>query len=344
VILWRDRTCVQLELGPRRIVLDDVTSDQLAAVLPRRLPSDPGRRRPVRPGPDIAELRAVLDEAGFLVTGPEASALQAAPARHGPEHAALAERIGGTAGAVLAARAVAAVAVHGTSRLAPTLASTLAAAGVGWVQLLHGSEVGVADACPGGLCPSDEGRRFGIAAVDAVRRAAPEVDTTPIPRDRAADLVLLTDSGPIDSTVRAAMHLDGLAHLACRVRGSEAVVGPLVIPGVTSCLRCVDLHRTDRDPAWPALAVQFIAKPRYRAPSDVSLCMATAGIAAVQALAYLDRQQPATLEGTLEWRLPDWRVRRRSWPAHHGCDCGASTRRRPRANRRASTGHGTMDA
>ena len=33
--------------------------------------------------------------------------------------------------------------------------------------------------------------------------------------------------------------------------------GPLVIPGVTSCLACADLHRSDRDAAWPAIAAQL---------------------------------------------------------------------------------------
>lgn len=35
------------------------------------------------------------------------------------------------------------------------------------------------------------------------------------------------------------------------------LVGPLVIPGRTSCLQCADLHRTDRDAAWPAVATQL---------------------------------------------------------------------------------------
>jgi hypothetical protein len=73
------------------------------------------------------------------------------------------------------------------------------------------------------------------------------------------------------------------------------------------------------------MVVQLSARPRHRAPSDVALCVATAGIAASQALAYLDHQQPATLGGTLEWQLPDWRLRRRSWPSHHRCDCGSAT-------------------
>jgi len=93
--------------------------------------------------------------------------------------------------------------------------------------------------------------------------------------------------------------------------------------------RDLDLHRTDRDPAWPALAVQLGARPRRRIYSDTALCLATAGVAVGQALAYLDRGHPATLGASLEWQLPDWRLRRRSWRAHFDCDCGAATAKAP---------------
>jgi hypothetical protein len=150
------------------------------------------------------------------------------------------------------------------------------------------------------------------------------VETGPIPPERAADLVVLTDPAPVDPSLRSALHHDGVPHLRATVDGEQATVGPLVIPGRTSCLQCADLHRTDRDPAWPALAVQLAARPRRRVSSDVALCVATVGVAVGQALAHLDRQRPSTLGASLEWQLPDWRLRRRNWPAHHGCDCGAA--------------------
>jgi hypothetical protein len=328
VVLWRDSSVVQLELGHRRLVIENVGSEQMSALLPLR--SNRGRRHSAEVDTryPIQDLRDLLHRSGFLT--PDISAGQWNPAEPAtPAHlmadlAALSTQFGTDAATVLRARRQAAVAVHGTSRLATAVAATLAAAGIGWVQLVHGGDVGASDACPGGLTPADEGRRFGTAAADAVRRAAPDVDTTPIPGDRSADLVVLTDVGPADSTVRSSLHLDGVAHLVAAVDGPHAVIGPLVIPGVTSCLRCADLHRCERDPAWPAIAVQLATKPLRRRPSDVALCVATAGVAVSQALAYLDRQQPATLEGTLEWRLPDWRLRRRSWPSHHECDCGAA--------------------
>lgn len=294
----------------------------------------------------LAELRDALDSAGFLTNSaeqpgvPDTAAAHVAtpqplPAHLLPDLGALRAGVGDAAEAVLRARRASAVAVHGTSRLAASVAATLAAAGVGWVQLVHGGDVAAADSCPGGLTPADEGRRFGVAALDAIRRSAPDVDTTPIPRDRLADLVILTDPAPVETAVRTSFQLDGVAHLSASVDGSRAVIGPLVLPGVTGCLRCADLHRIDRDPAWPALAVQLASRPRRRLTSDVALCVATSGVAVSQALAHLDRREPATLGATLEWQLPDWRLRRRSWPPHDGCDCGAATR---------SAQHGRMGA
>jgi hypothetical protein len=335
IVLWREAGILQLELGARRMVVENVDAAEMAALLARSRSAHP---EPITQQHALTELRAVLGAAGFLSPAlPEDPLdrlnLVSQPGHLNGDRIALGAQYGPDAAVVMRARRQATVAVHGTGRLAASVAATLAAAGIGWVQLVHGGDVAAADACPGGLTPADEGRRFGIAAADAVRRAAPDVDTTPIPPDRHPDLVVLTDPDPVDPTVAESLHLDGLAHLATHVRGVHAVIGPLVVPGVTSCLRCADLHRTDRDPSWPSFAVQLSGLPSQRVAADVALCVAVAGLAASQALAYLDRQVPATVNGTLEWQLPDWRLRRRSWPPHSGCECAAAT---------GATKHGRM--
>ncbi|MDQ2838470.1 MAG: thiamine biosynthesis protein ThiF [Actinomycetota bacterium] len=332
VVLWRAPGMLQLELGARRVVIDNVRPEQMSTLLAR---GDGGTRpagstRAGLSDPSTVALANALTTAGFVTTraphelhGQPDGPL---PAQLGPELGALTGRHGDGAAAMLARRRSAAVAVHGTSRITVSIATTLASAGVGWVQLVHGGEVSAGDVCPGGLEPSDEGARFGIAGVQTIRRYAPDADTTPIPRSRFTDLVILTDPLPVEPSVRASLHLDGLAHLSATVDGSRAVIGPLVVPGVSSCLRCADLHRCERDPCWPSLAVQLSSRLRQRSGSDVALCVAAAGLAAGQALAYLDQQGPETLNATLEWQLPEWRLRRRSWLPHHDCDCGASTR------------------
>ncbi|HET6209550.1 MAG TPA: hypothetical protein VFD94_04165 [Jatrophihabitans sp.] len=349
VVLWRSVGVLQLELGSRRIVIDNVRPEQLSALLDRPghrwagrraaddRPADRARpepnaatraKQPTGQGPELAELTRVLAAAGFLTDRPARAPVGSAalPAQFGPDLGALTGRHGNHGPAVLAARRRAAVAVHGNSRITTTVASTLASAGVGWVQLVPAGEVSAGESCPGGLAPADEGDRFAVAGVQAMLRNTPSVRSDPLPASRPADLVILTDPAPVEPSIRASLHLDGVAHLPASVDGSRAVIGPLVLPGVTSCLRCADLHRCERDPAWPRLAIQLAGRPRRRATSDVSLCVATAGLTAGQALAYLDRGEPETLNATLEWQLPDWQLRRRRWISHHDCDCGAATR------------------
>jgi hypothetical protein len=51
-----------------------------------------------------------------------------------------------------------------------------------------------------------------------------------------ADLVVLSDNLVADPRMQRDLHSQGVAHLAVRVRDGTGLVGPLVIPGVTSCL------------------------------------------------------------------------------------------------------------
>jgi hypothetical protein len=125
----------------------------------------------------------------------------------------------------------------------------------------------------------------------------------------------------VDAERRDALHALGCAHLVVRLDSDHGTVGPLVIPGLTSCVRCADLHRLDRDPAWNALAVQLTLPHRASTASEVALATVVAGLGAVQVLDFLDGGSPAAVDGALEMYPPDWRVRRRSWPVHPACDC-----------------------
>ena len=113
----------------------------------------------------------------------------------------------------------------------------------------------------------------------------------------------------------------GTAHLWAHLRDGRAVVGPLVVPGRSSCLRCHDLHRCDTDPAWPTLA---LAWEQARAPQPAQATVhLLAGLAARQALAWLRGGRPAVVDATLE-EQPDGEVLRRRWAVHPACGCGWS--------------------
>lgn len=237
------------------------------------------------------------------------------------ELAALAVQHGAAAAEVLSARRHASVEVHGTSRVAVHLAAILAAAGVGRVRCVGAGAARLSSAVPGGVAVGDEGVVFAAAAEAALRRAAPEVDTSPLPVDERPDLTVLAADVPVADERLAALHAVDAPYLAVAVHLESGIVGPLVLPGLTSCLRCADRHRADRDPAWSALAVQLTVGRRHGPASAVTVATIVAGVAAQQALTFLDGGEPDCIDATIELRLPDWRLRRRTWPMHAECEC-----------------------
>ncbi|MGY1807246.1 ThiF family adenylyltransferase [Blastococcus sp. SYSU D00669] len=220
-------------------------------------------------------------------------------------------------------RRAAAVVVDGATRVGVPLAAVLAASGVGRVSVRDDAPTTAADAVVGGLTAADEGRPRSLAAADAVRRASPLTDLRPI-AGGAADLVVLARPWAASDPLAAGVHRAGVPHLVATVRGQTGVVGPFVVPGVTSCLRCADLHRRDADPRWPGLAAQLTAGEAPAAGATVT-CLLTAVVAAVQVLAFLDgAAAPVALEATVELTPPDLLPRVRRWPAHPACGCRAA--------------------
>jgi bacteriocin biosynthesis cyclodehydratase domain-containing protein len=115
-------------------------------------------------------------------------------------------------------------------------------------------------------------------------------------------------------------------HLSVTVREGIGVVGPLVLPGSTACLRCLDLARAERDPAWPLVLAQLAGIGADPPAGDPVLAAAVAAQAAAVAVAYADGGPlaHAAENGTLELRSPSWQWRRRSWRPHPACCCGSS--------------------
>jgi bacteriocin biosynthesis cyclodehydratase domain-containing protein len=201
------------------------------------------------------------------------------------------------------------------------LAAVLAASGVGRVSVRDGGLVAAADAVVGGLSAADEGRPRALAAADAVRRASPLTDLRPLPEGASADLVVLARPWAACDPLVAGYHRSGQPHLVAAVRGQTGIVGPLVVPGRTGCLRCADLHRRDADPRWPDLAAQLTADDPPPGGATVT-CLLTAVVAAVQALAYLDGgDAPTVLDATLEIHPAHLVPRLRRWVPHPSCGC-----------------------
>lgn len=141
-----------------------------------------------------------------------------------------------------------------------------------------------------------------------------------------ADLTVLAATLVPDPNLVSTLMAFRTPHLAVRVREGVGIVGPLVLPGRSSCLNCMDLHRADQDPAWPVIATQLAGKP---ASTDVLFATGTAALAVAQVLESLiyvrgrDLAPPAVLNATVELDLMAGVAERRSWYPHPDCQCSA---------------------
>ncbi len=226
-------------------------------------------------------------------------------------------------------RAAASVQVTGGSRLVVPIASTLARAGVGHVDPAVSGRVGIHDDAIGGLTPADTDRPRGTAASEAVLRAAPFTDTRAL-RVGGASFVVQVGQGVPAELAAFAYARKALAHLLIEERDDTVLIGPLVPPGGSPCLRCLDLHRRDRDPAWPTLVAQLATSTESAPTISTATTLIAVGVAVAQVLAYLDGDDAPTIGASIEVGPPST-LRRRSWGPHPRCDCAYRSRHRRRA-------------
>jgi len=332
--LWRDRDTLQLGVDPRRAIAVAGVG-QTAAVL-SLLDGSRDRDAVIAdaqacgvPPEAASRVLAMLAAAGVLDDFPgrlHASLPPQLRARLAPEMAtaSLAYADGDGGARTLARRRAAYVRVYGAGRTGACVASFLAASGLGHVSCADPGLAEPGDLAPAGLLLADLGSPRQEGAARAVGRAAPEVRTGD--DGSVPDLVILTGLTLPDLTGQ--LMRERVPHLALRTGEAIGVVGPLVRPGGSACLSCVDLRKAEADPGWPKILAQATFARAGTQACDTVLAAMTATLAAAQALAYIDRPDtvPVTADGTLEVVLPDWQWRRRTWRPHPDCSCGAAAR------------------
>jgi len=335
--LWRDRHTLQLGLDPRRAVLlvglDPPTTRFVELLDGTRDLADTwevadrlglGRARAAAVL-ELLRVEGVLEDASGRAT--PVPTLPRERAGLGPDLASLTLLHGdGDAGvAALDARARAVVAVHGGGRVGAAVATLLAAAGVGHVVVRDRRPLRPGDAGALGPTHADARPRRESAIRAGLRRLAPGVRCA-LPAGRGTpDVAVIVPEGRPDPAPGARLSRQGVPHLYADIRETTGVIGPFVLVGESACGRCLDLTRTDRDPAWPRLLAQLAAAPTTGvAPCDVVLASEVAARAVMQVLTYLGGEPPTTVNGTVEIELPDGLTRRRSWSRHARCDCRAT--------------------
>lgn len=316
--LWRGSNQLQLGTDPGRAVMLDLTDPASARVLDLLDGTRTEQallRETARLAISADDVHMILDhlrQAGYVVDlrdlRPAGSRSLGLPSRRRLEREAAAlafdreppARVR-TPAVRLRRRRSAHVLISGTRHLVVPIATTLAAAGIGHLDPV---------AIIGGEADSEPD------LTEAVRRSAPEVDLAPMGRGRAGFAVLVGAAAPASLT---ALSYRRMAHLAVTIREGAVIVGPLVRPGRTPCLNCLDLHRADRDPAWRLVAAQLLDSPGDE-PVASTTALAGAAFAAQEVLTHIDGGVPRTLGATVEITGPADTIRRR-WTHHPACGC-----------------------
>jgi bacteriocin biosynthesis cyclodehydratase domain-containing protein len=334
--LWRDATTLQIGVHHERAIVVGGVGEQTA----RLIAALDGAH-------DVAALRvaarelgldeavvgrllsmladaAVLDDAA-IDAGPLAALPLAERDRLAPDLASISLVSGVLDGgqSALARRQRASVRLLGAGRVGGATATLLAAAGIGRLLVEDPATCRPADCGPAGPSLADTGTSRAQATHAAIHRASTSTRTAAAPPEQRFDVVVLAHPASLAPQVADDLVRSGDPHIVVGVREATAVIGPFVIPGASACLRCLELHRSDRDPAWPLIAAQLAADGHrsWVEACDVTLATLAASVCALQVLTFIDGSEPAAVDGTLELALPDWRIRRRSWSPHPACGC-----------------------
>lgn len=138
------------------------------------------------------------------------------------------------------------------------------------------------------------------------------------------DLVVLAAVGAIRPDAGEPWLRRGVPHLPLVVQGHRVQVGPLVTEGSGPCLSCMDLHRCDRDAAWPAVMSQLAPGwpilPGTPVSLESTLTAMAIGAAAMIVHTRLDGQ-PTPGDLSLELSLPWPTILTRRWFRHPLCKC-----------------------
>lgn len=139
-----------------------------------------------------------------------------------------------------------------------------------------------------------------------------------------ADVVLLLSAGEPDRELLDPLVRDRIEHLLVRAIDGHLVIGPLVSPGRTACVRCLDAHRAADDPLYPALAsVHHRARRHDGVAEPIDSALATLAIAwAVRdVVSHLDGEPASTWSATVRCGPGLTGLTQVQWLRHPECSC-----------------------
>ena len=172
-----------------------------------------------------------------------------------------------------------------------------------------------------------------VTVRDPWRIAALATNTTTTP-----DLVVLFGSGAIAPHRYQPWQRLGVPHLPVVIGPDRLQIGPVAGLG-DGCLRCVDLRRTDLDPAWPQIVAAAGAADPNRLPDVLSaelIALGSGVLASVLRAVLTPVGMPGGLSVSVSAAGP-W-VLYHHWPQHPACGCAVPPQVRPTPPQLRATG------
>ncbi len=140
--------------------------------------------------------------------------------------------------------------------------------------------------------------------------------------DASPEIAVIVAHYVIEPEVHGRWLRRDIPHLAV-VFGDEVVrVGPIIRPGTGPCLYCLELHRTDSDPSWPAIASQLWHRRSGTETSLVAAEVAATVARLILARRIVHRIEPLT---TIEIDAGSGERMLREWGSHPECGCASLT-------------------
>ena len=138
--------------------------------------------------------------------------------------------------------------------------------------------------------------------------------------DSRPDLAIIVAAHVIPPAFHGVWLRRDVPHLPVVFSESASVVGPVVEPGSGPCLLCLELHRRDADPSWPAIATQLLGRsgaaesPALLLESAAEVCriFAAQGSGSTNSSVTAKSVRIEGASGARTWT---------EWAAHPGCGC-----------------------
>ena len=157
------------------------------------------------------------------------------------------------------------------------------------------------------------------ALADELRKLLDDAGVLAASNDGRIDLAVIVAGWVVPPEDHGAWLRRDVPHLPLIIGDAGIAVGPFVEPGSGPCLYCIQLARTDADPAWPAIATQLWSRPT---PAAGRLVVAEAAAFATRLI--LARLEHGASDEATGWRLArDGTVSSRVWSPHPACRCSA---------------------